>query len=268
MLMAQTPWHWGLRATEKVMDLSVIIITRNEAEHIEACLQSVAFADEIIVLDSGSSDGTVEICRRYTDQVIATDWPGFGPQKNRALDRARGRWVLSIDADETVTETLRAEILEAIRQTGSETAGYRMPRASRYVGRIMRHGGWWPDRVVRLVRRGKARFSDALVHESLVVAGKVGTLQGHLDHHSFKDFEAVLAKVDRYSTAAARMKHQAGKRGSLSLAVLQGLWTFLHIYIVRGGFLDGRRGFMSAVSNAEGMYYRYLKLMLLSKGFR
>lgn len=250
------------------MTLSVIIITKNEAERIEACLRSVAFADEIVVLDSGSTDGTVEICRRYTDQVFVTDWPGFGPQKNRALERARGDWVLSIDADETVTDALREEILQVVRKPGNEPAGYRMPRASRYVGQVMRFGGWWPGRVVRLVRRGRARFKDVLVHESLIVDGKVGTLRSHLDHHSFDDFESVLTKVDRYSTAGARMQHLAGQRSCLTLAVLQGLWTFIHIYIVRLGFLDGRRGFMSAVSNAEGMYYRYLKLMLLGQGKR
>jgi len=248
------------------MDLSVIIITKNEAERIEACLKSVTFADEIIVVDSGSTDGTVDICRRYTDQVIVTDWPGFGPQKNRGLERARGKWILSIDADEVVTDLLREEILQVVRQTGSEPAGYRMPRASRYVGQVMRHGKWWPDYVTRLVRHGRARFTDVLVHERLVVDGKIGTLRGHFDHHSLPDFEAVLARIDRYSTAAAQMKHRAGKRSSLFRAILQGLLTFLDMYILRRGFLDGRRGFMAAVSNAEGMYYRYLKLMLLSKG--
>jgi glycosyltransferase involved in cell wall biosynthesis len=254
------------KAPGQTMDLSVIIITKNEATHIEACLQSVAFADEIIVVDSGSTDATVEICRHYTDHVVVTDWPGYGPQKNRALALSQGKWVLSIDADEVVTAPLRAEILQVIRQPSNKFSGYRMPRASRYVGQVMRHGKWWPAYVIRLVQRGQARFSDALVHESLIVNGRIGTLRGHLDHHSFPDFEAVLDRIDRYSTAAAQMWHVDGKRSSLSMAIFHGLVTFFDMYVLRCGFLDGRRGFMAAVSNAEGMYYRYLKLMLLSKG--
>jgi glycosyltransferase involved in cell wall biosynthesis len=245
--------------------LSVVIITRDEEEAIGAALDSVAFADEIVLLDSGSRDRTVEIARSRGAKVIeTTDWPGFGAQKNRALDHATRDWVFSLDADERVTPELRAEI-EAIVKGGATRDAYDVPRLSSYCGRYMRHGGWWPDHVTRLFRRGKARFSDDLVHERLVVDGSTGRLKGQLLHEAFGDFEEVLRKVDQYSTANARMMHARGKRGSLASAILHGGWAFFRTYVLHAGFLDGRHGFMLAVSNAEGTYYRYLKLMRLGE---
>jgi len=245
--------------------LSVVIITRDEEESIGAALDSVGFADEIVLVDSGSRDRTVEIARSRGARVIqTTDWPGFGAQKNRALDHATRDWVLSLDADERVTPELRAEI-EAMLRGGATQDAYDVPRLSSYCGRYMRHGGWWPDHVTRLFRRDKARFSDDLVHERLVVTGSTGRLKGHLLHEAFEDFEEVLRKVDHYSTANARMMHARGKRGSLAAAILHGGWAFFRTYVLRGGFLDGRHGFMLAVSNAEGTYYRYLKLMRLGE---
>ena len=246
------------------MSLSVVVITRNEAEAIRPCLESVAWADDIVVLDSASSDGTPDICRGMGARVVeAGDWPGFGPQKNRAIAHATGDWVLSLDADERVTPELRREI-EAAMARGTHAA-YRMPRLSRYVSRYMRHSGWHPDHVVRLFRRGRARFSDDLVHERLVVDGDIGTLTEPLVHEAFTSLEEVLEKVNRYSTAGAEMAHRRGRRSGLAGAVVRGLWTFLRTYFLKGGFLDGREGFMLAVSNAEGTYYRHLKLMLLAE---
>lgn len=242
--------------------LSAILIVRNAADVVRDCLESVRFADEIVVLDSGSTDDTVAICREYTPLVEVTDWPGFGPQKNRALDRARGEWVLSIDADERVPPALRAEIEAAIASTSGPDA-YRMPRRSWYCGRWIRHSGWSPDYVVRLVRRGTARFTDSLVHESLAVRGAVGTLRTPLDHLTFRSLEEVLAKVNSYSTAGAAEQHARGRRAGLGTAIARGWWAFVRTYVLRLGFLDGRQGFMLAVSNAEGTYYRYVKLMLL-----
>ena len=245
------------------MRLSVIVITKDEAGSIRPCLESVSWADEIVVVDSGSSDDTAAICREYTDKVTVTDWPGFGPQKNRALDAARGEWVLSLDADERVSPELRAAIEAAMADPGA-AAAFRMPRSSSYCGRFMRHGGWWPDYVTRLFRRGRARFSDDLVHERLVVDGEVGSLSSPLLHEAFRDPEEVLQKVNAYSSAGARMMAQRGRKATLAGAVARGLWSFLRSYVLRAGFLDGREGFMLAVSNAEGTYYRYLKLMLLT----
>jgi len=244
--------------------LSVTVITKNEANFIRACLDSVRWADEIIVVDSGSTDGTVEICREYTDKIMLTDWPGFGPQKNRALAMATSEWVLSLDADEQVSPELKQEILSAM-SFPEDHAAFDLPRRSSYCGRRMRHGGWWPDYVTRLFRRGSARFSDDLVHERLVVDGRIGRLREPLIHAAFENLENVLETMDRYSTIGARMMHDRGKKATMATAVLHGFWSFFHTYVVRAGFLDGRAGFMLAVSNAEGTYYKYLKLLLLAE---
>jgi glycosyltransferase involved in cell wall biosynthesis len=247
------------------MKISVIVITKDEEANIERCLSSVSWADEIVVVDSQSSDRTVEIARAYGARVIeTTNWPGFGPQKNRALAQAGGEWVLSLDADESVTLELREEIM-AIVSGGAEFDAYAIPRLSSYCGQFMRHGGWWPDYVTRLFRRGKARFSDDLVHEKLIVGGRTGRLKNHLVHFAFEDFEEVLRKMDQYSTASARMLYARGRTGSLSKAVFHAFWTFFRTYVLRAGFLDGSHGFMLAVSNAEGTYYRYAKLRLLAQ---
>lgn len=244
--------------------LSVVVITKNEAANIRDCLESVSWVDEIVVLDSGSSDDTVDICRQYTDAVYGSDdWPGFGAQRNRALARARGEWILALDADERVSPELRREIVQILARTKGPSV-YEMPRLSYYCGRAMRHSGWWPDYVARLFRRGAARFSDAPVHERLCFEGKPGRLQNHLLHFSFRGLDEVLDKVNRYSTAGALMMRARGQSASLAGAVLHGLWAFIRTYIVCRGFLDGREGFILAVSNAEGTYYRYLKRMYLS----
>lgn len=245
--------------------LSVIIITKNEENNISDCLASVAWADEIIVVDSGSTDNTVSLCRKYTDKILITDdWPGFGPQKNRALDRATGEWVLSIDADERVTKALETEIKQAIAH--GKASAFRIPRQSRYCGRWIKHSGWSPDYVIRLFRRDSARFSDDIVHEKVLVSqGELGTLKTPLKHYSFNSLEEVLDKTNSYSSANALKSYECGKKSSLSKAILHGLWAFVRTYVLQVGFLDGREGFMLAVSNAEGTYYRYLKLMYLQE---
>ncbi|HRE15838.1 MAG TPA: glycosyltransferase family 2 protein [Rhodocyclaceae bacterium] len=245
------------------MKLSVIVITKNEAACIGQCLASVAFADEIIVLDSGSEDGTPEICRRLGARVENVDWPGFGPQKQRALDLATGDWVLSLDADEMVSEDLQREIREAI--AGNHHPVYLLPRLSSYLGRPMRHSGWWPDYVARLFRREAARFSPDLVHERLLYEGQAGRLRSPLLHDTYTSVEEIIDKFNRYSTAGAEMAFAKGRRSSLKLAVLKGMVAFIRTYVLRRGFLDGREGFMVAVSNAEATYYRQVKLMQLAK---
>lgn len=245
--------------------LSVIIITKNEEAAIGRCLESVAWADEIIVLDSGSSDRTVEICRARGAKVTVTgDWPGFGPQKSRALSQATGDWVFSLDADEWVSPSLAEEIRRRINEPDS-LAGFEVPRLSSFCGRFMRHAGWWPDHVLRLFRKGQARFSDDRLHERVIADGPVGRLRGVLLHESFPDLEDVLDKLNRYSTAGAAMLREKGKQGGLAAALGHGMWTFLKTYIFQAGFLDGREGFMLSVSNAEGAYYKYLKLMALAR---
>ncbi len=247
------------------MRLSAIVITRNESANISDCLQRLDFADEVVVFDSASSDGTADIARRHGARVSVTqDWPGFGPQKNRALALSQGEWVLSIDADERVTPELREEILAVISAASSNDA-YGFPRLSSYCGQFMKHSGWYPDLVVRLFRRGKARFSDDLVHERLLAQGPVGRLKSPLLHLSFPDFESVLDKMNRYSTAGALGMERKGRSASLWSAIGHGAWAFLRTYVLRRGFLDGQLGLALALSNAEGTYYRYAKRWLTTR---
>ena len=245
--------------------IGAVIITRDEARTLPACLASLSWCDEIVVLDCGSTDATVELARTAGARVEVTpDWPGFGPQKNRALQLARSDWVLSIDADERVDADLADEIRAAV-SSGAEYVGYRMPRLSSFCGRYMRHGGWYPDRVLRLFRRDRGRFSDDIVHETVQCRGPIGDLRCDLRHESFHDFEQVLRKIDAYSTAGAVKLHARGRRGSLGRAVAHGAWTFVRGYVLRAGFLDGRMGLALALSNAHGTYYRYVKLWLLQR---
>lgn len=246
------------------MTLSAVIITKDEAARLRTCLASVAFADEVIVVDSGSSDATVAIARECGARVTETaDWPGFGIQKNRAIDLATGDWVLSIDADEHVTPQLRAAMQAAMARADFDV--YAMNRRSAYCGQYMNHSGWYPDRVTRLFRRGSARFSDDLVHESLRTDRPVGRLDGDLLHDSFADFESVLDKLNRYSTAGARALFDKGVRSSPAKALGHGLWAFVRTYVLRRGFLDGWLGLALAMSNAQGTYYRYIKLWLMQR---
>jgi glycosyltransferase involved in cell wall biosynthesis len=243
--------------------LSVILITKNEAELVGQCLESVKWADEIIVVDSGSTDITVDICRRYTDKVVVTDWPGFGPQKNRALAMATGEWVLSIDADEEITPALAVEIQRALQTPTAQ--GYTLSRLSSYCGRFMWHSGWWPDPVLRLFRRDAGVFTDVRIHERVVVQGHIQALHEPMLHHSYGSLDQVLHKVNHYSHEGALALQAKGRRAGLSTAIGHGLWAFIRTYIIKRGFLDGREGFILAISNAEGTYYRYLKLMYLNE---
>jgi glycosyltransferase involved in cell wall biosynthesis len=244
------------------MSISVIIITKNAGSTLRRCLESVAWADEVVVIDSGSSDDTLDICRGLGAKVSVTeDWPGFGPQKGRALDAASGDWVFSIDADEWVTPQL-AEEIRAVVAGGGTAAAYALPRRSSFCGRYMKHSGWWPDYVVRLFRRGDARFSDDQAHERLIVNGETRKLRQPLMHEAITTMDQMIGKMNLYSTAGARMMQARGRKASLLTAVFHGCWAFFRTYILRRGFLDGREGFILAVANAEGSYYRYIKLML------
>ncbi len=247
------------------MSISVIIITKNAGATIRRCLESVAWADEVVVIDSGSSDDTLAISRELGAKVSVTDdWPGFGPQKTRALDAAAGDWLFNIDADEWVTPELAEENRGAITG-GSAAAAFALPRRSSFCGRYMRHSGWWPDYIVRLFRRDAARFSDDQAHERLIVKGTTFKLKQPLMHEAISDLDQMIGKMNLYSTASARGLHARGRRASLGKALLHGGWAFFRTYVLRAGFLDGREGLMLAIANAEGSYYRYVKLMLLEK---
>lgn len=243
--------------------LSVCIVAKNEAVNIRDCVASARFADEVLVLDSGSTDGTVELARAAGARVVVTDWPGYGPQQNRAIEMAEGDWVFLLDADERITPELGAEIRAAIT-TGSYD-GYDVPRRSLFVTRFLHHSGWWPDRVRRLVRKGHGRFTVHEIHANLQIKGRVGHLRAPLIHYSYRDLASVLEKMNRYSSGSARDLYAQGRRASFGGAIAHGLWAFFRTYILRLGLLDGREGFMVAVVNAETSYYKHLKLAELHR---
>jgi len=246
-----------------VPTLSAIIITKDEAENIGACLDSLSFCDERIVVDCGSEDGTVRIARERGARVEHHAFEGFGAQKNFALSLATSDWMLSVDADERVSLALAAELKAAI--AGGKADGYEMPRSSTFLGREMRHSGWYPDYVLRLFRRSSACFSNDTVHERVVCEGVVQRLKEPLTHHPVRRIEDALARMDRYSSAGAEQLIASGRRVTFISGFLHGLWTFLRSYVIRAGFLDGREGLLLAIANAEGAYYRYMKAWLMAR---
>ncbi len=244
--------------------LSAIVIVKNEAGNIADCLDSLAFCDERIVVDGGSTDHTVRLAEAKGARVVSHPWEGFGAQKGFALSLAGGDWVLSIDADERVSPALAAQIRAAIQSGGVN--GYELPRQSSFCGRPMRHSGWFPDYVLRLFRRDKAHFSGDVVHERVVCEAPVARLSEPLIHNPVLRLEDALSRMDRYSTAGAEMLVDSGRRVSFMTGIVRGLWAFIRTYVLRAGFLDGREGFLLAVANAEGTYYRYMKAWLKGRG--
>lgn len=230
--------------------LSLIVITKNEEHCIARCLSSVD-ADEIIVVDSGSGDRTVEIARASGARVVVTsDWPGYGPQKSRALELASSDWVLSLDADEWIEPEFGDRIRRAI-DTPNAPAAYQTLRRSRFCGKTLRFGGWASDYVVRLFQRGHARFSDDLVHEGLIVSGPIRRIGVTIEHDSIESWPDAQDKIDRYSRAAAQQMMARGRRAGLLAAPLHGLAAFLKVYVFRLGFLDGAAGWGVAEYNRQ-----------------
>ena len=239
--------------------LSVVVITLNEAERLRACLESAAWADELVVVDAESQDKTVQIAREFTDRVLVRPWAGFAEQKNFAVAQATGDWILSLDADEEVPPELRAEIQALL---GAEPAedGYRVPRRNIFWGRWIRHGGLYPDWQLRLFRRGRGRFVERTVHESVRVEGRVGRLASPLVHRSYRDVADFLERADRYSTLAAAEWVRSGRRAGVGDLVVRPAGRFLSMYVVRGGFLDGWPGFLLACLYAYYVFVRSAKV--------
>lgn len=242
--------------------LSVIIITKNEAQSIEPCLKSISWADEIIVVDSASQDETASICKKYGAKVFQNDWRGFGKQKNYALSKATCDWVLSLDADERVTPQLENEIKNVIASSETNIA-WEIPRLSSLCGKYIQHCGWRPDRVTRLFMRAHANFSDDIVHEKLIANGKVGVLKNNLLHESIDNIDEMLSKMNQYTSAGALILFEKNQKTSLTKAILKAFWAFFRCYVLRAGFLDGREGFIISVSMAESSYYRQIKLLMM-----
>lgn len=238
--------------------LSVTIIAWNEEERLRGCLESVAWADEIIVIDGESSDKTVQVAREFTDKIWVRPWAGFAAQKNYALDQATGEWVLSLDADERVTAELRDRIGRILRANGPAD-GYSIPRKNVFWGVWVRHGGLYPDRQLRLFRRDAGRFVDSAVHESVVVKGRIEALVEPMLHLSYRGLEDFVARSNRYSTLAAQEIASRGGRARLADLALRPVGRFLSMYILRRGFLDGWRGFVLAVLYANYVFLRMAK---------
>ena len=239
--------------------LSVTLITYNEEANIEEALRRLAWVDEIVVVDSGSSDRTVEISRRYTDRVHHREWTGYVDQKNYALEKASHDWILSLDADERPSPALASEI-QALRASGFTHAGYRMPRVAFFMGRWIRHGDWYPDYQLRLFDRRRGRWRGGRVHESVALDGPPGYLQGEIEHYTYRSLSAYLERLDRYSSLAAADYRARGRRASVSRLLLHPAATFLKNYVLKRGFLDGRAGLMVALMAATSVCFKYAKL--------
>ena len=242
-----------------MLALSVTIITKNEAADIAAALQSVAFADERIVVDSHSTDDTVAIARRHTDRVIVRDWAGYVDQKNYAASQANHDWILSLDADERVTPALADEIKTTLAGSPPHQ-GYRIPRVTWHLGRWIRSTDWYPDYQLRLYDRRSAQWAGKYVHESVSVRGSSGRLRHELQHYAYRDITDHLETMDRYTTFAARQMYESGRRAGLVQVAGHPPLAFLRNYIARGGFRDGVAGLTISAMNS---YYVFLKLAKL-----
>ena len=250
---------------QEKIPLSVAIITKNEQENLPGCLASAAFAQQIVVVDSGSSDGTAQIASDHGCEVFREDWRGFGPQKQFALDQCRQDWVLVLDADERIPQQTARVIRSLILKPSKDIAGYSFPRKNFFQGRWIRHGGWWPDRVVRLFLRDRGRFTEAAVHEAVAVNGTVEALGWPLEHFTESDFSALLQKLDRYSTLGARAAFDEGRSATIWEAFFRAELTFLQDYVVKAGFLDGAQGLTLAVTDAVNKFFKYAKLYQLRR---
>ena len=239
--------------------LSVTIITYNEAQRIRPCLESIKWADEIIVIDSLSTDDTVKICLEYTSHVICHPWLGYGPQKNFALSKVQNEWVLSIDADERVSTELRKEI-ETVLSQKVRCAGYFMPRKSFFLGKWVRYGGWYPDYNLRLFRKTEGRFKDRMVHECLEIQGNAGYFKGPLEHDTYRSLEEYLERMQRYSTLEAQEMKKEGRAASGFDLIFRPPFTFLKMYILQQGFREGWRGFILAGLYSMYTFSKYAKL--------
>lgn len=248
--------------------LSVVMIAKNEAELLSECLQSVAWADEIIVLDSGSTDGSVALAESLGAKVFThTDWQGFGKQRQKAQSYATQDYVLMIDADERVTPELRHSI-EQVLANADDNVVYSLGRRNLFLGRFMRHSGWYPDRVNRLYANQRYRYNDDLVHESLNTGGaKVVPLQGDLLHLTCRDFFAFQRKQLHYAEQWAIQRHQAGKRCGYLSILTHTLGAFGKTWLLRAGFLDGKQGLLLAVVNAQYTFNKYAALWALGRNY-
>lgn len=248
--------------------LAVALIVKNEAKHLEACLQTVAdWVDEIVILDSGSTDATEQVARRFTDKFYTSpDWPGFGPQRQRAQSYIASDYVLWLDADERITSELKSSIQQAISANEPNTL-YQISRLSWVFGRFIRHCGWYPDRVLRLYPTKLTGYNDALVHEKVEVKEGmvIKNLNGDMTHYTYDDIHHYLVKSAGYAKAWAEQRSRKGKRSSISQGILHAITCFIKMYILKAGFLDGKQGFLLSLLSAHSTFVKYADLWVKTK---
>jgi glycosyltransferase involved in cell wall biosynthesis len=247
-----------------VPPVSVTIITLNEADHIGAAIESVSWADEVIVVDARSTDGTADIARQKGARVEVRAWPGYVEQKNYAASLAAHDWILSLDADERVPPELAQEITATLT-SGPDASGYRIPRVTFHLGRWIRTTDFYPDYQTRLYDRRKARWQGRLVHESVQVDGRRGQLRNDLQHYSFRDLSDQLERINTYSTLSARQMHESGKRAAAWQMLVHPPAAFLRNYVLRRGFIDGTAGLMISIMNSYGVFLKFAKLWELQR---
>lgn len=240
--------------------LSVLTIALNEEHNIVDCLESVKWADELIVVDSGSTDKTVELARKFPAKVLQMEWRGYGATRNLALNHATGDWILWLDADERVTPELAKEIQQRIREAHGKFVGYSVARRAYFLGKWIRHCGWYPSHVIRLFQRTHGKFTENHVHEQLLLDGPLGRMENDLLHFTDPDLHHYFRKFNRYTSLAARDMVAEGKRFSMLDILVRPPFTFFKMYILRRGFLDGIHGFILSVASATYVFVKYAKL--------
>jgi len=244
--------------------ITAIIITYNEEKNIRRCLESLSWADEIVVVDSFSQDRTKEIASSFTDKIFDLEWQGFGKQKEFARTKASYDWVLSVDADEVVPEKLRDEIKNILNENNS-LDGYYIPRLSNFLGRWIKHSGWYPDYVLRLFKKDRAKFDESTVHEKLVLDGKAGLLKNEILHYTDPDISHYLLKMNKYTSLSAEMLSTEGKSATLFDLLFRPMAIFFKMYLFKSGFLDGWQGFLLACFSSFHVFVKYAKLWHLRK---
>lgn len=244
--------------------LSVVVIAKDEEHNLGRCLGSVGWADEIVVIDNCSTDRTAKIAAEFGARTFSTEWRGFGPAKQDGVRHATGDWILSLDADEEVSESLAAEIRKVVAKE-TKYVGFNIPRRTRFLGRWIYHCGWYPDPVLRLFRKDQGTFNDAVVHERVVLEGSTGNLSGELLHYSYPSLEVYLQKFNRYTTLAAGEGHRQGRVASWFDIAIRPISAFIKHYFLKRGFLDGTEGFLISALSSVYVLVKYAKLRHLGR---
>jgi glycosyltransferase involved in cell wall biosynthesis len=244
----------------KKIPLAVAIITKNEEENIRQCLQSITFATQIVLVDSGSTDATLKIAAEFSCEIYNEAWRGFGPQKQLAIEKCRLPWIIILDADERIPPDTADIIKKIVTDSLVKEAGFSFPRKNYFQGRWIKHAGWWPDRVIRLFRKEAGRMTTAIVHESVEVQGMVGALDVPIEHFTESSLSKIIQKIDKYSTLGAEETFKDGKCSSAFSAFMRAFFTFNQDYFLRLGILDGRQGLTLAVTDAVNKFFKYAKL--------